>query len=454
MYPAPHFVLLASVHLLWVAGGVVALFWVLAVWQRRVDARQRAHVVERIREAKSLGADRPVGQYPQIDPLACIGCGSCIRACPEEEVIGLVDGVAHVIHASRCVGHARCAEVCPVGALTVGLGDLRTRTDVPKLTAEMETSVPGVFIAGELGGLALIRNAVEQGSRVVETIARRVPRGRPVEGLADLLIVGAGPAGLSASLKARELKLRAVTIDQNDLGGTVSKYPRRKLVLTQPVKLPLGERIREREYAKEDLVAFFERIIQKHEVPIRTRVKMLGLEPAADGFVASTSEGPIRARFVVLALGRRGTPTRLGVPGEEQEKVLYQLIDTAGYTGRHVLVVGGGDSAIEAATGLANQPGNTVTLSYRKPAFFRLKRRNEERIRSYAEEGRVRLLLGSQVASIEPHRVILNVGGGAPVEIPNDDVFIFAGGEPPYPLLRSLGVGFCGDSPRQEEVRV
>ncbi len=416
----------------------------LGAWQRRIDRRERARVVSEIEEAKALGADRPIGQYPHIDSLRCIGCASCIRACPEDNVIGMVMGVAHVVQAARCIGHGLCAEVCPVGAIVVGLGDLSARPDVPQLTEDLESTVPGVFIAGELGGLALIRNAVEQGVRGIEAVARRIREERPARADADVLIVGAGPAGLAASLKAIELGLSYVTIDQNDIGGTVRKYPRRKLVMTQPVDLPLYGRVRKTEYVKEELIELWQGVLEQHGVKVRERVKFLGTRREGGRLVSETSQGPVSTRCVLLALGRRGTPRKLGVPGEEQEKVLYQLVDAATYKGLRCLVVGGGDSAIEAALGLAAQTGNDVTLSYRKPEFFRIKARNEERIRAAAAEGTVHLALGSEVRSVGEEHVDLTAEGRA-ARLPNDFVFVFAGGEPPYPLLKGMGVRFWGE---------
>jgi thioredoxin reductase/NAD-dependent dihydropyrimidine dehydrogenase PreA subunit len=416
----------------------------LAIWQRRIDRRERARVVTEIEEARSLGADRPVGQYPHIDQLRCIGCGSCVRACPEDGVLALVRGVAHVVQAARCIGHGRCAEACPVGALAVGLGDLSARPDVPRLTEELESTVPGIFVAGELGGLALIRNAIEQGARAVEAVAARVREERVRRGDADVLIVGSGPAGLAASLKAIELGLSYVTIDQNDVGGTVRKYPRRKLVMTQPMELPLHGRVRKTEFVKEDLIAFWHKLIEQHDVRVHEGVKFLGTRSQAGWFTSETSQGPVVTSNVILALGRRGTPRRLGVPGEDQEKVLYQLIDAATYNALRCLVVGGGDSAVEAALALAAQPGNEVTVSYRKPEFFRLKARNEVRIREAAAGGSVRLALGTEVRSIGETHVDLTASGH-PRRLGNDYVFIFAGGEPPYPLLKGIGVRFWGE---------
>jgi thioredoxin reductase/Pyruvate/2-oxoacid:ferredoxin oxidoreductase delta subunit len=430
---------------------LIALLALLSDWQRRIAELHREKVVAEIREAERLGTEKPVAQHPQIDVQACIGCGSCIAACPEDEVLALVDGVARVVHGSRCVGHGLCAVACPVAAVKIGLGDIALRPDIPVLSGRLETSVPGVYIAGELGGFALIRNAVAQGIQAVDEIAAEIGAAggrRRRDHAPDLLIVGAGPAGLGATLRAMERGLSHVTIDQDDIVGTVRKYPRRKLTLTGPLVLPLHGRVSRSEFLKEELIEFLEKdIIARFGVEIRTGVKLAGLEPIPGGIRAATSAGTLAARRVILALGRRGTPRKLGVPGEEAEKVLYRLIDAATYRGAHLLVVGGGDSAVEAATALASQSRNTVTLSYRRAGFFRLKRRNEERIRQFAEEGRVRVLFESAVERIDRETVTLRAREGG-VErthvLRNDQVFVLAGGEPPYELLRKLGIRFHG----------
>ena len=336
--------------------------------------------------------------------------------------------------------------------------------DLPVLSETGETTLPGLYIAGELGGLALIRNAVNQGARVVEEIHRGFAQTPPNSSQAlDLLIVGAGPAGLAASLKATELGLNYLTIDQDSIGGTVSKYPRRKLTMTERFTLPLYGRVKKHEFVKEELVELFSHIIETYALEIRSGVKFLGLERKRGGFVSRTSAGVVASRSVLLALGRRGTPRRLGVPGEESEKVLYQLVDASSYCDERILVVGGGDSAIEAATALANQRGNQVVLSYRKPSFFRLKRRNEERLEEYVSNRRVRVMLSSEVERIEEERVLLRVeeesGATRRVALASNYVFVFAGGDPPYPLLQELGVEFGGDgistsSERQTRARV
>jgi thioredoxin reductase/ferredoxin len=423
---------------------------VLGHWQQKITASQKERVLEEIREAESLGTHKPLAQHPQIDVQACIGCGSCVAACPEEGVLGLVDGVARVIHGARCIGHARCAVACPVAALQVGLGELATSPNLPVLTARQETTLRGVYVAGELGGFSLIRVATQQGSRVIEQIAAELGAApaRALKNGVDVLIAGAGPAGLSAALKATELGLRYLVVDQDDIGGTVRKYPRRKLTLTGPMELPLYGPIHRDEFVKEELIALWEKIIAQHRLKIRTKTRLESVEPQADGYIVRTSAGALPARRIVLALGRQGTPRKLGAPGEAAEKVLYQLMDAASYTGMNLLVVGGGDSAVEAATALASQPGNVVTLSYRKPAFFRLKSRNQERIQRFASEGKVQVLFNSAVQRIDRDSVTLQVSEGgvdSTRALANDFTFVLIGGEPPYALLRGMGVRFHGD---------
>lgn len=417
----------------------------LLSWQRRrADAHLARELAERER-ARTQGSHRARLQYPQVDLSRCIGCGSCVTACPEEGVLGLVHGQAVVLHGARCVGHGKCAEACPVNALSVTLGDLSERRDIPVLTSQLESPhVPGLFLAGEITGYALIRTAVAHGTAVADEVARRTREQRAKPGdVLDLVIVGAGPAGLSCSLEAKSHGLSFVTIEQSDLGGTVAKYPRRKLVMTQPVELPLAGRLDRSTYEKEELVELWNKVAVDHELPIRTGLEFRGLDRDPQGvFLVYTGVETLRARNVCLALGRRGTPRKLGVPGEEFSKVAYNLLDAQSYTGRRILVVGGGDSAVEAALGLAEQEGNAVSLSYRRAGFSRLRARNETRLNEAHQAGSIRLLLQSDVKRIDRETVELAFTDGSSLTIDNDDVFVFAGGTAPQELLETLGVSF------------
>ncbi len=398
---------------------------------------------QRKNEATLLGADKPVAQYPQIDYHRCIGCGTCVEACPEGNVLGIVQGKATIINGLKCVGHGMCAEACPVSGIKIGLGDIKSRDDIPVLDEKNQSSIPGLYIAGELAGLALIKNAIVQGEGVMEDIAQRItPKNR--NGKYDIVIVGAGPAGMSAALTAEKHHLNYVLIDQQESGGTIRQYPRKKIVMTRPVEMPLYGILNKPEYSKEELLQIWEIIHQKYNINFKSGEKLITIENMENGFNVITQNHRFESDFVILALGRRGTPRKLNVPGEELSKVMYKLMDAETYQNEHLLVVGGGDSAVEAAIGLASQKGNVVSVSYRKSSFFRLKSKNEEKISKMIAEKRIKILFNTTVSDIGDTEVSLKTDNDERIIIPNSYVFIFAGGEPPFPLMQKIGIQFGG----------
>jgi putative YpdA family bacillithiol system oxidoreductase len=433
--------------LIWLGVGVLVLaIFIPYFLQFRTGQKM---VMERKKEAQAMGIDRPRAQYPMINRSLCIGCGSCVEACPEGDVIGVVWGVAEVINGERCVGHGYCETACPVGALKVGLGDVTNRPDIPILTPYHETTVAGLFIAGELGGLSLIRNAITQGSVVVEEIARRNVRG-PDNAL-DLIIVGAGPAGMSAALAAVQHNLTYLVLDEKAVGGTILHYPRQKLVMTQPVEIPLYGRLKAEEYSKEALMEMWHTIIAEFKINIRTGERVETVRKRDNLFEIAVGDRTYYARQVVLAMGRRGSPRRMEVPGEELPKVLYQLIDAQSFRGKKMLVVGGGDSAVEAAVGLARQQGNVVTISYRKSSFFRVKKKNEDAITKLIADKKILPLFDSQILEVRPQSVVLSTKQGER-EIPNDFVIVQIGGIPPFEMLKSMGIAFGGEQRSMKEI--
>ena len=437
---------LSEPTLIWGAAALVVAAIVVPYALRFRARHRRDH--ERKTEAAQLGIDKPAAQFPYVDPALCLGCGACVTACPEGDVLGLVGGTATVINGLRCVGHGRCEEACPVGAITVGLGDLRSRADMPQVDEWHETDTPGLFLAGEVGGLALVRNAMSQGRRVVDRIAERHDAPTAADDpVVDVLIVGAGPAGLAAALACAERGLRHRVLEQEaDLGGSLLHYPRRKMVLLQPIDLPLHGRIDKEEFQKEHFLELMEGLVARHALDVRFSEKARAVRRRDDGVfeVETVAANLHRARYVILALGRRGTPRKLGVPGEELPKVMYRLIDAESYKDQKLLVVGGGDSAVEAAVGLAHQPGNEVILSYRRDKLVRIKKKNEERLAPLLASGRVKPVFGSQVAEVTPEGVRLKVGAEVQ-HLANDYVFVFAGGEPPFEFLKQCGVRFGGE---------
>lgn len=405
------------------------------VYLRRRRRTEKAHAAT-LAEASAAGLLEPPSLHPIIDAARCVASGTCVAACPEE-ALGIVDGKALLANPSVCIGHGACLAACPVGAITLVFGTERRGIDIPYVKPDFETNVPGLYIAGELGGMGLIRKAAEQGSQAVASVARR----RSGRAALDLVVVGAGPAGIAAGLAAIEHKLRYLVIEQEpDLGGTVYHYPRNKVAMTAPVKLPVVGRMRFTEVTKERLLAFWQDVVARAGLAIRFGECMQGLTRVDGHFVVRTSHGSHACDAVVLAIGRRGTPRKLGVPGEESAKVVYRLVDAAQYARRNVLVVGGGDSAVEAALACA-EAGAAVHLAYRGDAFNRLKAANRARLDQAVAVRSVKLALRSAVISIRDAEVEVEDERGRRT-LANDAVIVCAGGVLPTELLRGAGITF------------
>lgn len=391
-----------------------------------------------LREAVENGLNEPASLHPSIDASRCMGSGACIKACPEG-ALGMVGGKAVLINAAACIGHGACHAACPHEAINLVFGTEKRGVDIPNVNPDFETNVRGIYVAGELGGMGLIRKAAEQGRQAIDSL-RRSKRGSCDY---DVVIVGCGPAGISAGLSAIHHKLRYKLIEQEDsLGGAVFHYPRQKIAMTAPVKLALVGTVKFNEVQKEKLLAFWQDVVQKTGLEIAFRESMEGIERLSEGFIVRTATGQIyRTRSVLLTMGRRGTPRKLDVPGEELAKVTYRLVDPEQYQGQFVLVVGGGDSALEAAISLAEVPSVDVILSYRSAAFSRVKQKNRARLDELRQSGRLRVLLNSSVKFISENEVTIEHGG---VEHPyrNDTVIVCAGGLLPMPLLQRIGIDF------------
>jgi thioredoxin reductase/NAD-dependent dihydropyrimidine dehydrogenase PreA subunit len=460
----------ASAPWLWVGSGVGAGGLVFGLMASR-RGRPRSSV--RVSRALPLVPVRV--RLPVIDAARCLGCHACVDACPFD-VLSVDRHVAVVARPDECCGVATCEQACPNGSLRLA-DEGAPLTHRPRVDAHLESlDRRGIFLAGDLTGVPLIRNAIAQGTRVVERVAaqvrddRRRTRPHPEERdpapgsrtrahaspdgaseCVDLAVVGAGPAGLAAALRAKELGLRCVVLEQSTVAATLRAFPRGKIVHDPPIDLPLEGGLWLRESTKEELVAQWTRIVRAHRLEVREQHKVTGVTgDVGDHVVTSeTPEGPrsLRAGRVLLAIGRRGTPRPLdaAIAPAAATRVVHALSDARALAGRRVLVVGLGDAAMEAVVALARQPGTTITVSYRGAGFTRGRARNIEEVRRLAANGRVRLVFASSVERVDDGWAVLCDSGQGPEKLAVDVVLALLGGEPARGLLLRAGIRMEGD---------
>jgi thioredoxin reductase (NADPH) len=418
-------------------GSVLFLCGIVVWLYVRKLGKTTDYTEQKIEKAREEGLFEPVSLHPVINQDNCINSGACMIACPEKDILGIRNGRATLINASNCVGHGACFHACPVEAITLVIGTEKRGVDLPHVNHDFETNVPGISIAGELGGMGLIKNSVEQGQQAVEYLAKNGIKSK--DGYYDLVIVGAGPAGISASLTAKKHGLHFLTLDQDSLGGTVFTFPRSKLVMTAPMDLPLHGKVKLFNTSKSELLSLWQEALGKNQIQIRELTKVEEIKKHGSDFEIVTNRGePILTQKILLAIGRRGTPRKLGVPGENREKVAYRLLEPENITGKKIVVVGGGDSAVESAMLLMDQ--NEVILSYRQDAFARLKVKNRELIQKAIESGQIKALFSSNLLEIEPEHIQIKTSDGSVQRLENDLVYIFAGGELPTQFLEKAGI--------------
>lgn len=395
--------------------------------------------VEKVEVAKEEGLFEPVSLYPHIDLNTCIGSGACITACPEKDILGIANGIATVINSANCIGHGACFHGCPVEAISLRIGTESRGIELPHVDESFETNIKGMYIAGELGGMGLIKNSVEQGSQAIENMVKHKKPSK--ENVLDVVIVGAGPAGISATLAAKKHDLSSITLEQDSLGGTVYTFPRSKVVMTSPMDLPLYGKVKLYNTSKDELIELWKKVISEHDLEIVENTKVDRIIPLEnDTFKIITNTGhEYVSNQVLMSIGRRGTPRKLGIPGEELPKVAYRLLEPERISDKKIVVVGGGDSAIESALLLKNN--NDVILSYRKDQFARLKPKNKEKILEAAIDNSIDVRFNTNLISLEESNALIKATGDDIIkQVDNDLVYIFAGGELPTKFLQNAGI--------------
>lgn len=415
----------------------VILLFIILLYLKKIKKLSNLNSLK-IQKAKEAGLYEPVSLHPVVDTNICIGSGACVEACPEKDILGLVNHKAQTINASRCVGHGACFHACPVQAITLCIGTEKRGVELPHISENFETNIKGIFIAGELGGMGLIKNAIEQGKQAVEYFTKNIKLSKNAN--YDLIIVGAGPAGIAASLTAKKNNLNYLTLEQDSVGGTVRSFPRSKIVMTSPVELPFYGKVKLFNTSKNELIQLWLKIINQNKINIFENEKVEAIQKIDDYFLVSTNRNKYSSSGVLLAIGRRGSPRKLGVPGEDKEKVFYRLLEPELIKDKNVLIVGGGDSAVESAILIAEN-SNNVVLSYRGENFSRLKPENFDKIKTLMQNNTINVIFNSQVKKIFDDSVELSVNSDNNViMIKNDLVYVFIGGVLPTDFLNSIGI--------------
>jgi len=323
---------------------------------------------------------------------------------------------------------------------------------LPEVRDDGTTAIPGVRITGDLTGIPLLKFSSDSGARAVRAIlaepdfrgGERSPSG--ILDILDVAIVGGGVSGVAAAIEAKKAGLRYCVYEAAEPFATVVNFPKGKPIYTYPVGMTPsgGLQFRQDVHPKEQLLADLER--ERREAGIEvTSTRIERIERAGDRLVLHHADGErTEARRAIVAIGKSGAHRRLGVPGEDLDKVFDRLHDPKDFAGRKVLVLGGGDSAVETAVALA-AAGAAVTLSYRRKSFGRPKAESLEQLRSLERRGAVRLALGTEVVRIEPERVALKDDAGKETRLENDVVFTMLGREAPLDFFRRSGISIRGE---------
>jgi thioredoxin reductase (NADPH) len=389
-----------------------------------------------------------------INDDRCTGCDACVAVCPTN-VLDLVNNKSRVLRFADCIQCEACMFACPTEALVMfPEGAQPPPLKVPEIDENFQTAVRGQYLIGEVAGKPLVKSAANLGRAVIEHMLMTGlhPGGHGHgQGSVDVAIVGSGPSGLSAALTCINRGLSYVILEKEQLiASTISRYPKGKLVMAEPYDTLNLSLLPVFDSSKEQLIPIWKELIDRIGLRVNLGESVETVTPGPGGFEIKTTVAQYRAQRVVLGIGTRGKPRTLQVPGENLPKVNNLLEDPDEWRGRSVLVVGGGDSAVEAALALADA-GAKVIISYRGKGFNRAQPKNKQAIEQYAAQGRIKAKLGSQVMGFDQESVTLALADGAHKKYPNDAAFVLIGADPPVAWLEKLGVRFV-ERPHQYQM--
>ena len=420
---------------------VFLIIGIVFIWNHISKKKKKEEYAKQaLKKALQNDAAEPLTLHPEVDPKLCAGCGACTRVCPEGDILSLINHKAVLVSPTKCVGHGECERACPFDAIKLIFGTKTRGHDIPRLNSNYETNVPGLYIAGELGGMGLIRNAIKQGVLATQDAIQKLKSNLPAQ--YDVIVVGAGPAGLASTLACIAAKKTYLCIEQNSFGGSVSNFPRQKIVMTAPAQLPIfGEmKFSKGKVSKEDLLEFWQDIRKKAGVKIQENTTFKNLENSDGVFRVTTDTGIFTSRKVILSLGVRGSPRKLGLANEDLPKVTYNLLDPSQYQDKDLAVVGGGNAAVEAAQYLAKaQYKNRVTLLVRGKDLDRCNDENRRIIYEMKQKSMLQILFETHVSKIEAEQINVTYKAQA-INLKNDYLFVFAGTESPHKFLMGLGI--------------
>lgn len=431
--------------LLWGIAAFLTVVIVVPFIIKEIRKKRNARLlINRIIPVSSLTADdiakiqslHPEGKkvYPAINRAACIGCGSCVQSCREKNVLAVIQGKSTLVNPLACRCRGDCERNCLTGALKLVEYGKKMKVRIPWTDENFQSNIEGIYIVGSLTGAGLIKEAINQGRAAVNHIMKGVfpPK------LPKVMVIGAGPAGLSATLSCRKFGLPVICFEKDLTANTIRNFPKKKILMAEPVEMPIVGPLWIGDASREKLLEAWEGILIKAGACITTGSRLEKIEKNEGHFQVTVSGKAFLCDKVILALGSRGVPRKLGIPGEDGANVFYNLLEADEFSGSTVTVIGAGDSAIEAALGLQRN-GCRVTLLVRGDGFPRAKSRNQERIGRALAAGEISAHFNCQPLQIGTDFIAFAAGGETRRQ-KNDVVFVMVGGELPFELLESLGI--------------